>query len=126
MDFVDISYENASFNILEESIWLKPIYFLTTVAFWLMKYLFLIDGDILRVLAKNLTLCRIYRSNHGSWKIHGTASINFDCFTIDESYHVKSSSEMMQCQGYFLKLLWGRGCVGWRAIFFYKQQQKSY
>ena len=45
-----ISYENASFSILEESIWLKPIYFLTTTAFWLMKYLFLIDGDILCVV----------------------------------------------------------------------------
>ena len=65
-DFVDISYENASFSIPEESIWLKPIYFLTAIAFWLMKYLFLIDGDILRVLAKYLTLCRIYRSNQPS------------------------------------------------------------
>ena len=65
-DFVDISYENASFSISEESIWLKPIYFLTAIAFWLMKYLFLIDGDILRMLAKYLTLCRIYRSNQPS------------------------------------------------------------
>ena len=82
-DFVNISYENTSFSIPEESIWLKPIYFLTTIAFWLMKYLFLIDGDILRVLTKHLTpLCRIYRSNQPSWNIHGTASINFDCFTM--------------------------------------------
>ena len=29
-DLVNISYENVSFSILEESIWLKPIYFLTT------------------------------------------------------------------------------------------------
>ena len=72
-DFVDISYENASFSILEDSIWLKLIYFLTTIAFWLMKYLFLIDGDMLVVVAKNLTLCRIYRSNQSSWKIHSTA-----------------------------------------------------
>ena len=71
-DFVDISYENVSFSILEESIWLKTIYFLTTIAFWLMKYLFLIDGDILRVLAKHLNLCRFYRSSQSSWKIHGT------------------------------------------------------
>ena len=28
-DLVDISYENVSFSILEESIWLTPIYFLT-------------------------------------------------------------------------------------------------
>ena len=39
-DFVDISYENASFYILEGSLWLKLIYFLTTVAFWLVKYFF--------------------------------------------------------------------------------------
>ena len=32
-DFVDISYGNAPFSILEESLWLKPIYFLTTIAF---------------------------------------------------------------------------------------------
>ena len=72
-EFVDISCENASFSIPEESIWLKLIYFFTTIAFWLMKYLFLIDGNILRVLATNLTLCRINRSNQPSWKIHGTA-----------------------------------------------------
>ena len=73
IDFGDIGYENASFSILEKFIWLKPIYFLTTIAFWLMKYFFLIDGDILRVLAKNLTLCCIYRSNQPSWKIRDTA-----------------------------------------------------
>ena len=67
-----------------------------------MKYFFLIEGDILRVLAKNWTLCRIYRSNQPSWKIHGTAKINFDCFTIDESGQVKISREIMRCQGYFL------------------------
>ena len=68
-DFVDISYENASFSILEESIWLKAIYFLTTIAFWLMKYLFLIDEHILRVLARNLTLfVFIAQISH-----HGTA-----------------------------------------------------
>ena len=73
-DFVDISYGNASFSILEESIWLKPIYFLTAIAFWLVKYLFLIDGDILRVLAKNLTLCQI--SHHGKFTaLHKLISI---------------------------------------------------
>ena len=39
-DFVDISYENASFYILEGSLWLKLIYFLTTAVFWLVKYFF--------------------------------------------------------------------------------------
>ena len=36
-EFVDISYENASFGIQEDSIWLQLIYFLTTIAFWSMK-----------------------------------------------------------------------------------------
>ena len=31
-DFVDISHENASFLILEDSLWLQRIYFLTTNA----------------------------------------------------------------------------------------------
>ena len=58
-DFVDISYENASFGILEHSLWLQLIYFLTTIAFWLMKYLFRFDGNKLSVLAKDFTLCII-------------------------------------------------------------------
>ena len=37
--FVDIGYENASFGILEDSMWLQLIHFLTAIAFWLMKYL---------------------------------------------------------------------------------------
>ena len=39
-DFVNISYENASFGILKGSIWLQLIYFLTAIAFWPMKYIF--------------------------------------------------------------------------------------
>ena len=39
-EFVDISYENASFGIGEESVSLQLIYFLTTSASWPMKYLF--------------------------------------------------------------------------------------
>ena len=39
-EFVDTSYDNASFGIQEHSIWLQLIYFLTTIAFWSMKYLF--------------------------------------------------------------------------------------
>ena len=49
-DFVDISYENASFGILEDSIWPQLIYFLTIIAFCLMKYIFRIDGNNLSVL----------------------------------------------------------------------------
>ena len=40
-DFVDITYENASFWILENSLWLLLIYFLNTISFWFVKYLFL-------------------------------------------------------------------------------------
>ena len=54
-DFVDSSYEKASFGILEDSIWLQLIYFLAIIAFSLMKYIFRIDGDNLRVLTKDMT-----------------------------------------------------------------------
>ena len=46
-DFVHISYENASFRILECSSLLQLIYFVTKIAFWLVKYLSLIDEDTL-------------------------------------------------------------------------------
>ena len=72
-DFVDISYEIASYRILQDSIWLQVIYFLTTVAIWFVKYLFRIDGDNLRVLAKDFTLCSIYWSNQPLWKNRGIA-----------------------------------------------------
>ena len=45
--WLTISYENALFLILENSIWLQPIYFLAAIAFWFVKYLFPIDGDTL-------------------------------------------------------------------------------
>ena len=38
-------------DVLEDSVWLDLIYFLTSIAFWLIKYLFGIDGDNLGVLA---------------------------------------------------------------------------
>ena len=63
-----------------------------------------------KLKAKEFVLRCVYRLNQPLWKIHGIASINFDCFTIDESNQVKISREIMRCQGYFLKLLWGRGC----------------
>ena len=89
------SYENASFDIQEDSIWLQLIYFLTTIAFWPRKYLF-------RILRN----CVVF-TNQPLWKIHGVAKINFDCFAIDESNQVKISSVFMQCQGYFLKIALG-------------------
>ena len=76
-----------------------------------MKYFIRIDGNNLRVLVKDFTLCSIYRSNQPLWKIHGIASINFDCFTIDESNQVKISCKIMRFWGCFLKLLWGWGCL---------------
>ena len=45
MSFVNITYENASSLILEDSIRLQLIYFLTKIAFWFVKCLFPIDGD---------------------------------------------------------------------------------
>ena len=85
----------------QKTIWLQLIYFLTTVAFGLMKYRLWIDGNNLRVLVKDFILYSIYGSNQSLWEIHGIASINFDCFTIDESKQVKISRKIMQCQGYF-------------------------
>ena len=41
----DFSYENALFLVLEDSIWLHLIYFLTVIAFWFVKHLFPIHGD---------------------------------------------------------------------------------
>ena len=56
-----------------KSMWLQLIYFLTTIAFALMKYLFWRDGNNLRVLVKDFTLCSSYGSNQSLWKIHGIA-----------------------------------------------------
>ena len=43
-EFVDIGYENASFDILEDTIWLQFMYFFQNfkIAFWPMKHVFLI------------------------------------------------------------------------------------
>ena len=51
-EFVDISYENASFGIQEDSIWLQLICFLTTIAFWPMKYLFRIIENCVVFIAQ--------------------------------------------------------------------------
>ena len=55
-DFVNITYENASFCVLEDSKWLQLIYFLTTIAFWCVKYLFRINGDKSTIM-ENLRHC---------------------------------------------------------------------
>ena len=49
-EFVNISHENASFRTLEDFIWLQLIYFLTTIAFWFVKYPFPIDGNTVNYL----------------------------------------------------------------------------
>ena len=58
------------------------------------------------------TLCSIYRSNKPLSKIHGIASISFDCFAIDESNQAKIYREVMLCQGYFLKISLGKRLAG--------------
>ena len=62
---------NVPFRILEESIWLQLTYFLATIAFWLVNYLFPTDGDTLKIALQGFTVCGIYRSNQPLWKIHG-------------------------------------------------------
>ena len=39
-NLVNISKENASIRILEALLWLQLIYFLITIAFWFVKYIF--------------------------------------------------------------------------------------
>ena len=56
-DFVDISYENASFRILETFVWLQLIYFSTTIVFFVRIFFRLLGTlwiNYLRVLAKDL------------------------------------------------------------------------
>ena len=36
-DLIDISYQNALLLVLEDSIWLQLICFLTVIAFWFVK-----------------------------------------------------------------------------------------
>ena len=45
--------------------------------------------NYLRVLAKDLTLHSVYRSNQPLWKIQVIALTNLDCFIIGESNQVK-------------------------------------
>ena len=45
--FVNIKYDNVSFFIVEDAIWLHLIYFLMMIGFRLVKCLFPIDEDTL-------------------------------------------------------------------------------
>ena len=40
IELVNISSENTSYFMLEDSLWLQLIYFSTAIAFWFVKYLF--------------------------------------------------------------------------------------
>ena len=53
-DLINISYENATFGILGDSIWLQLIYFFTTIAFWVARCPFQIKEDNFSLLVKNL------------------------------------------------------------------------
>ena len=55
-DFVNIKYENASFGIPEDSIWVQLIYFLITIVFWIMKYFYRTNGTTLECQL-NILLC---------------------------------------------------------------------
>ena len=68
-EFVDISYDNVSFGILEDSIWLQLIYFSTIIAFRSMKCF----SNTLCSIKDVKELGSIYRSNQPLWKIHGIA-----------------------------------------------------
>ena len=100
--------------------YLQLIYFLNTISFWFVECLFLIDGTL--TLANyfqsvtEITLRFLYRLNQPLWRIHGIASINFNCFTIDESNQVKISGEIMRCQGYFLKIALGTRLVIFKVL----------
>ena len=55
-DLVDISYDNASFSILEVFMWLQPTYFfLISFAFWFLIYIFPIDWDNLNRLTQSVS-----------------------------------------------------------------------
>ena len=72
-------------------------------AYLFLNYNYILAYDI----SFSNTLCSNYRSNQPIWKIPGIASINFDCFAIDESNQVKMSREIMRYQGYLLKIALG-------------------
>ena len=60
-DFVNISHGNALSLILEDSIELQFIYFITAVAFLFVKYLFLVYGDNWNIKGiRAFILCCVY------------------------------------------------------------------
>ena len=85
IELVNISSENTSYFMLEDSIWLQLIYFSTTIAFWFVKYLFSnLWGH------SKLTTSECWRIMK-LWKwYYSIASITFDCFTTDEPNWLKT------------------------------------
>lgn len=58
---------------------MQLIYFLTEIAFWFMKYVFLIDGGTeINLVVKKFILCCVDRLTQPLWKIYGITQINFD------------------------------------------------
>ena len=55
-DFANTRYENASFGIREDSIWVQVIYFLITIAFWIWKCFYRIDRTT-SACQLNILLC---------------------------------------------------------------------
>ena len=112
-DFVDISYDNASFGVLEDSIWLDLIYFLVAI-----------DGDNVGVLEanKNLTLVFIAQISHyekftalhkliSNWRIKSSKHFQRNHALPGLFFKNCSGDEGSQKQGkwlfQFLKLSWG-------------------
>ena len=109
-DVVDISYENASFGVLDDSIWLDLIYFLTTNAFWLMKYFFRIDGDNLGVSAANKDLTPVFVAQISHYEKF-TALHKLISIVLQLTNQIKQTFPAKSCgaRAIFLKFLWGRG-----------------
>ena len=59
--------------ILEEPMWLQLIYFLKSISFWFVEWLFSIDGTLASAnyyrVSQNL-LCFLYHLNQSLWRIH--------------------------------------------------------
>ena len=72
-DFVDISYENASFGVLEDSIWLVLSISELKLHFGLLNIFFESMGTASECQQLKIWLYSIYRSDQPLWKIHGTA-----------------------------------------------------
>ena len=73
--------------IQEDLMWLQLIYFLHSISFWFVECLFPIDGTLTFTTQSvtEFTLCFLYHLSQQLWKIHGIASIIFNCFRSGKS-----------------------------------------